>query len=116
MWGIGPFRCLTMKVREQTSTHRYHVGKRQQTLRWCNLEENGRQNFENSSSRKVPKQTTPVPVHVYRILFAFTLAPYQMETQEPAENSLLCGNLEIKFPNEFKRIACSNQTPGKQKM
>ena len=79
MWGIGPFRCLTMKVREQTSTHRYHVGKRQQTLRWCNLEENGRQNFENSSSRKVPKQTTPVPVHVYRILFAFTLAPYQKE-------------------------------------
>ena len=68
-----------MKVREQTSTQRYHVGKRQQTLRGCNLEENGRQNFEDSSSRGVPKQTTPAPVHVYRILFAFPLAPYQRE-------------------------------------
>ena len=76
-WGIGPFRCSASKVRDQTSTH--HVGKRQQILRGRNLEENGRQNFEDSSSRGVPKQTTPAPVHVYRILFAFPLAPYQRE-------------------------------------
>ena len=76
-WGIGPFRCSASKVRDQTSTH--HVGKRQQILRGRNLEENGRQNFEDSSSRGVPKQTTPAPVHVYRILFSFPLAPYQRE-------------------------------------
>ena len=59
------------------------------------------------------------------LLFLFMYTEYflllhwlliKRKTQEPAENSLLCGNLEIKFPNEFKGIACSNQTPGKQNM
>ena len=82
MWGIGPFWWLMSKVQDQTSTHQYHVGKRQQTLRGRNLEENGRQNFEDSSSRGVPKQTTPVPVHVFLSFAEMLKENFQMMLNE----------------------------------
>jgi hypothetical protein len=94
--GNWPFWWLMSKFQDQTSTHQYHVGKRQQTLRWRNLEENGRQNFEDSSSRGVPKQTTPV--HEYRILFAFPLAPYQREDLRASGEFLPLPKSQKKIP------------------
>ena len=48
----------------------------------------------------------------YFLLFHWLLIKGKI--REPVENSFefLCQNLKRKFPNDVKRIACSNQTPG----
>ena len=74
---VGNRAILLLGIK--SSRPNFHTPRRQTSANsaWAQpaMEENGRQNFEDSSSRGVPKQTTPVPVHVYRILFAFPLAP-----------------------------------------